>query len=295
MLSAALDPARVDAIFISVPHDLHTPLVLAAAEAGLHVVVEKPLAVDLPAAERAVAVAAAAGVTLSVCLPYRYEPAVRTARALVDAGALGERRGAAVVFHADKPPSYWTSGFSGRASSSWRTSRERAGGGVLMMNLLHYLDLVTHIAGARPAWVCGAGRTNPGAEVEDGVALSVGFHGGAIGSFSACSSTPGAPRNRFELWGDTGTLRLEPDPAVYTQRAIDSVATGRWSPLVADDGSSSIRRIFVERFAAAVLAGRAPDVTAGDGLATQAFVDAAYRSIEEGRPVDVPASERAPV
>lgn len=126
------------------------------------------------------------------------------------------------------------------------------------------------------------------------MALSVGFHGGAIGSFSACSRTPGAPRNRFELWGDTGTLRLEPDPAVYTQCAIDGVATGRWSPLVADDGSS-IRRIFVERFAGAVLAGRAPDVTAGDGLATQAFVDAAYRSIEEGRAVDVPTSERAPV
>ena len=292
-LEEALDPRRADAAFISVPHDLHAPLVARAAEAGLHVVVEKPLGVDLAAAADAAAAAAAAGVTLSVCHAFRYEATVRTARRLLAAGAIGALRGVNVVFHADKPASYWVGGFSGRANSDWRASRERAGGGVLIMNLLHYLDLACHITGAVPAWVAGVARTDEGAEVEDGVALSVGFDGGAIGSFSASASTRGAPRNRFELWGDVGTLRLSPDAAVYTQRAVDDVATGRWSPLDVEP-ETDVRRLFVERFADAVLAGRQPDVTADDAVAVQAFVDAAYRSIEERRPIDLRAPARIP-
>ena len=292
-LEDALDPERVNAAFISVPHDLHATLVSRAAAAGLNVIVEKPLGVDLAAANEAAEAAAAAGVTLSVCYPYRYEPAVAAARRLVEAGALGVIRGAAVVFHADKPQSYWVGGFSGRAVSGWRASRERAGGGVLMMNLLHYLDLVTFVGGVAPAWVTGAGRTQPDAEVEDAVALSVAFRGGAIGSFSASASTRGAPPNRFELWGDEGTLCIEPNPVVYTERAIDGVATGRWTPL-ADLPGVDVRRIFVERFAEAVQTGRPPDVTAADGLSVQAVIDAAYRSIEGGAPVHVETPELYP-
>lgn len=292
-LEEALDPSRVDAAFISVPHDLHAPLVERAAEAGLQVVVEKPLGIDVAAAERAIAATAAAGVTLSVCHAYRYEGTVRTARRLIAAGALGAVAGVAVVFHADKPASYWRGGFSGRAASDWRGSRERAGGGVLIMNLLHYLDLTTHITGLEPSWVAGVARTPAGAEVEDGVALCVGFDGGAVGSFSASATTRGQPANRFELWGEVGTLRLSPDAAVYTERALDAVPTGRWAPLDVAAGLD-LRRIFVERFADAILNGRPPDVTAADGLAVQVFVDAAYRAIEEGRPVHLAAHEPAP-
>ena len=197
------------------------------------------------------------------------------------------------MFHADKPPSYWSGGFSGRATSGWRERRSRAGGGVLIMNLVHYVDLIRYVAGAEPAWVSGIARADDGAEVEDAVALSVGFAGGAIGTLSASASTRGAPRNRFELWGDVGTLRLSPDAAVYTQRAVDDVATGRWSPLDVEP-ETDVRRLFVERFADAVLAGRQPDVTADDAVAVQAFVDAAYRSIEERRPIDLRAPARIP-
>lgn len=290
-LDEALDPARADAVFLSVPHDLHAPLAVRAARAGLHVVVEKPLSSEMAGAEEAVAAASAAGVALSVCLSFRYDATVRAARRLAAAGALGPLRGATVVFHADKPPSYWAGGFSGRATSGWRESRSRAGGGVLIMNLVHYIDLIRHVACVEPAWVSAIARTDDGAEVEDAVALSVGFAGGAIGALSASASTRGAPRNRFELWGEAGTLRLEPDPAVYTERALDGVPAGRWTA-IAHDGAGDDRRIFVERFAAAVLAGRAPEIGPQDGLAAQAFVAAAYRSIEEGRPVTIDAPGR---
>jgi predicted dehydrogenase len=276
----------VDAAFISVPHDAHAPLAIRAAEAGLHVVVEKPLAADLPAGEAAVAAAAEAGVELSVCFSYRYYRAVRSALALARAGGLGPLRGANLAFHVDKPASYWVGGFSGRATSDWRASRARAGGGVLIMNMTHYVDLVRYIAGGEAVWVAGAGRTDEGAEVEDAVALSVAFEGGAIGSFCGSASTRGASPNRFEIWGELGTIRLEPDAAVYTEMAIDGITPGEWTPLAHEDRDDT-RRVFVEAFADAVLAGRIPDINAADGLASQRFLDAAYRAISEGQAVRV--------
>jgi predicted dehydrogenase len=286
-LEQALDPARVDAVFLSVPHDLHAPLVARAAEAGLHVVVEKPLANDLAGAREAADAARAAGVALSVCFPYRYEPPVVAARELVRAGALGSMRGAAVLFHADKPDAYWLGGFSGRARSDWRGSLERAGGGVLIMNLTHYVDLLRHVTGLEPARVSATARAREGSEVEETITATIEFAGGAIGSLLASAATRGAPSNRFEAWGESGAVRFEPEPALYTERAVDGVVPGRWSALPEDPAVDS-RRLFVDRFSAAVLESRPPDVTAGDGLAVQAFVEAAYRSAgAEGRPVEI--------
>jgi len=280
-LEGALDPARVDAAFLCVPHDLHAPLVQEAAAAGLHIVVEKPLANDLAGARHAVDAAAEAGVALSVCFPYRYEPAMQMARDLVHGGALGELRGATVVFHADKPESYWVGGFSGRAQSGWRSNLARSGGGVVIMNLTHYLDFIQYVTGARPSRVQAVLRRSPGSEVEDGVAMTVEFEGGALASISGSASTRGAPASRFELWGDDGTLRLEPEPSIYSERAVGGAPAGRWCSLP-EDPDFDARVPFVEEFAAAVLEGRAPEVSAADGLAVQEWVEAAYRSAEHG-------------
>lgn len=285
-VEAALDPSRADAVFLSVPHDLHAPLAAQAARAGLHVVVEKPLSTDLASGREAVAAAAAAGVRLSVCFSYRYHRAVQAARVLVEAGALGELRGVNVVFHTDKPASYWHGGFSGRAPSDWRASRARAGGGVLIMNLTHYVDLVRYLTGAEPLTVSGVERTDRGAEVEDSVALAIGWSDGAVGTISGSASTRGTPPNRFELWGDAGTLVLEPAPAIHTERVVDGVEPGAWTPLASED-ERDVRCEFVERFAHAVAAGEQPDVSAADGLAVQAFVDAAYAAAASGERVAV--------
>jgi predicted dehydrogenase/NADPH:quinone reductase-like Zn-dependent oxidoreductase len=284
-LTEALDPARVDAVLLSVPHDLHLPLVEQAAAAGLHVVVEKPLAVDLASARACVEAADKAGVVLSVCFPYRYEAAPAAAHALADAGAIGAFRGAAVLFHADKPPSYWHGGFSGRARSDWRASRARSGGGVMIMNLTHHVDLLRHVTGCEALEVTAHVRRELGQEVEDGVVATVRFDGGAIGTLSASASTRGAPPSRVELWGELGTLQLEPEPRVYTDVALPGVLSGRWNTLPTDPVDE--RTVYVERFASAVLEGREPDVTGEDGVAVQALVEAVYRSAESGGPEQV--------
>lgn len=279
----ALDPDRVDAVILAVPHDLHAPLVTQAARAGLHVVVEKPLGVDLRAARRAALAAERTGVLLSVCFPYRYGAGPAAARALAVAGALGPLRGAAVVFHADKPASYWVGGFSGRATSPWRAQRDRAGGGVMIMNLTHHVDLLLHLTGAVVEQVAAVARTAPGQEVEEAIAATLTFTGGAVATVIGSSSTRGAPPSRLEIWGELGTLQLEPEARLWTERALPGVVPGRWNALP-EDGQDDVRTAYVEHFAAAVLDGRPPDVSAQQALAVQAVVDAAYRSVASGRP-----------
>ena len=285
-IDEVFDSEAIDAVFLSVPHDLHAPMVERAAEAGLHVIVEKPLASDIAGAKRAIAAASGAGVALSVCFPFRYEPKIVAARALAEAGALGELRGATIVFHADKPPAYWSGGYSGRASSDWRARRDRAGGGVFIMSVTHFIDFLRHVAGAETEIVSSIGRNDEGIEVEDSISIAVGFAGGGVGTMFGSASTPGAPSTTFEMWGDLGTIRLEPDATVFTERAVAGVTPGRWCALPADDGSDP-RTIFVERFVDAVIAGEEPEVSAADGLAVQAVVEAAYRSMESGRSVTI--------
>jgi 2-desacetyl-2-hydroxyethyl bacteriochlorophyllide A dehydrogenase len=288
---ALLASADVDAVWLSVPHHLHAPLAVAAAEAGKHVIVEKPPANDLAGAVEIVEAAERSGVVLSVCFPQRYQPGVVAAKRLIDAGALGLVSGSTTRFLADKPPSYWLGGFSGRAISDWRSSRAKAGGGVLIMNLSHYLDLARHLSGLEAELVHAVTGAHAGAEVEDTVSISFSYENGAVGSVFGSAALPGnrGGLSELALWGTEGYVAVEPTPEIYTRRAIAGLRTGRWQsfgPLPQVD----IRAVFMSRFATAVARNLSPDITPADALAVQAFVEAAYRSMESGtgiRPTDL--------
>jgi 2-desacetyl-2-hydroxyethyl bacteriochlorophyllide A dehydrogenase len=279
--------ADVDAIFLAVPHHLHAPLAITAAEAGKHVIVEKPLANTLAGAKQMVEAADRAGVVLSVAFPHRYEPHAVAARRLVLAGALGDVGGTLVKYFADKPASYWLGGFSGRTVSSWRSSREQAGGGVLIMNISHLLDLVRHVTGLEVDTCTAATATLDGpAEVEDTVSLTLRYENGAIGALFGSSALRGNRGGSVEVhaWGRDGSLELEPSPRVYTTRAADGLRTTRWNSL-AGFPTRDLRAVYVSRLASAITRGEEPDITAADGLAVQALIEAAYRSSDDREPV----------
>jgi 2-desacetyl-2-hydroxyethyl bacteriochlorophyllide A dehydrogenase len=281
-----LERDDVDAVLIASPHHLHYPLGAAAASAGKHVIVEKPLAHNLPAAVELVQAADRAGVVLSVCFPQRYAASVIVARRLIAAGALGETFGVLLNFFMDKPPSYWIGGFSSRAHSDWRGSREQAGGGVLIMNLSHYVDLIRHLTGLEVEAVSsGAQSSEQTAEVEDAVSVTVRYANGALGSLFANAALRGSGiRSELRLWGPAGHLALEPDPLVYTSRALDGLKTNRWQTF-GRLPETDTRAAYFSRLATALEQKRAPDVTASDALAVQAFIQAAYRSSELGQSI----------
>ena len=278
---------QVDAVFICVPHHLHEPMALLAIAANKHVIVEKPLASDLQSALSIVRASERAGVTLSTCFPQRYDPAVLVGRHLIAEGALGEVSGSLVRVLMDKPPAYWFGGYSSRAHSTWRLSRAKAGGGVLIMNVCHYLDLVRHLAGVEVTGVSSQSSTTDGDfDVEDAISVSMRYANGAIGSVVASSTVRGTMSNEVQLWGQEGHLVIEPHPRLFSLRHTEENRASRWQHL---DRLPSVngRAAYITRLASAIDRGQAPDVSPADAVAVQALIEAAYKSSEVDQTIRV--------
>ena len=138
---------QVDVVCVNSPNACHAPHAISAAGSGKHVIVEKPMAIDLAGADRLIAGCREAGVALSVGYCFRNAPEIRTARHLVEQGLLGRILTVQLTCYLDKPPSYWGAGYTGRAYSPWRATLEGSGGGVLIMNMSHQLDQIRYIVG----------------------------------------------------------------------------------------------------------------------------------------------------
>ncbi len=291
-----LDRSDVDAVVVSVPHYLHAPVAETAIAAGKHVVVEKPLANTLESAVQMNCAAEAAGVALSVCFPQRYDPSVVISRRLIERGAIGRFEGATIRLYLDKSPAYWLGGFSGRIQSHWRRSKQGAGGGVLIMNLSHHVDLIRHLGRVEADTVLATGGAmNNSAEIEDSISVGIRFDNGAVGNLSGFSSVRGTTHDEIGLWGETGHVMVMPEPRVYSLRAIPGLRTSRWQTY-GTLPPPRIRAVFFTRLGTAISEGFPPDVTGRDGIAVQAVIEAAYRSMESEsseRPIELIADVSA--
>jgi predicted dehydrogenase len=148
------------------------------------------------------------------------------------------------------------------------------------MNLSHYVDLVRCLTGLDADSVTAVTSTfDPESEVEDSVAVAVRFSNGALGSILGSSATPGYRSGHTELavWGSHGHIVLEPEPRLYTLTAMEGIRTNRWQSF-GELPSRNIRAVYMSRLATAIHCGEQPDVTGEDGLAVQAFLEAAYES-----------------
>ncbi|MFI6908720.1 Gfo/Idh/MocA family protein [Nonomuraea sp. NPDC050394] len=269
-LEEMLSRTDLDAVIIATPHDTHEQVALAALAAGKHVLLEKPLAHDLGSARRIAAAAAGAGTTVSVLFPLRADPRFRRARTAVRQGRIGTPLGAAASYAVHKPTSYFRGGFSQRAISSWRLSKARAGGGFLIMNVIHHVDAIRSLLDAECDSVYAEMAPSAIApEVEDTVAVILRF-GQVVATLTGGASVPGGDGQRLHLWGAAGQVRVLPDHAVTSAGEIPPVEPPR--------AGADPRVTAISRFAAAARDGAAPDVTVRDALAVQAIVTAAYRS-----------------
>ena len=288
---AVLDEKTVDAVLISTPHHLHAEQAVKAASAGKHILVEKPLAHSLEDATRIVTAAKKAGVSLSPCLELRYLPHMVKARRLVDEGALGDVLGATLAYHLYKPPFYWQRGYSG-GTSNWRDRWETAGGGVLIMNAIHYLDWLLYLTGLKVTEVSARYAAMQGSmDVEDTLVMWLTFENGALATLNTSSCVQGLHQppefTDCRIWGTQGHLSLTPPFQMYSSRIVDGKRPERWHSLEPLPKLYSPDVEFLEHFSDAVLNGRQVDITGEDGLRLQAVIDAAYRSSREGRSLTV--------
>lgn len=212
----------VDAVIVATPHYQHTTLGIAAFEAGLHVMVEKPISAHKADAERlSAAHSKHPELIFGGMFQLRVEPRYEKIRALIRNGDLGE------IVRVNWVNTDWFRGEAYYASSAWRATWKGEGGGVLLNQCLHNLDVLQWLLGspARVRGFCQLGRFHQ-IEVEDNVTAYLEWPNQATGVFvSSTGEAPGA--NRFEIVGTRGTLVLENGKLVLTRNAADMIDYSR--------------------------------------------------------------------
>lgn len=279
----------VDAVLLSTPHHVHRSMTIAAAEAGKHVLVEKPLATTLEDATAMIAACDQAGVGLTVNYSFRYLSKIRKARQLVKDGALGDITGVQLIAHQFKDRGYWM-GARSNSPDDWRASREKCGGGFLIMTVCHNVDYLQYITGLTPTRVYSEWATlaSPG-DVEDIISVSSRWGNRAVGSLSASSIMRGAEMNEERIWGTNGTMILGPNGlSMYSTRPVDGKRPGKLHTY-RDLPEVNWTGEWIREFVAAVRGAQRPPIGGREGWENLAFILTAYRSMEAGRPLEVPA------
>jgi UDP-N-acetyl-2-amino-2-deoxyglucuronate dehydrogenase len=203
-----------DVAVVLTPHPFHAPIALDCFEAGAHVLVEKPIAVEIAEADQMIAAAEAAGKLLAVNFQHRYRPAIEGARALIDEGVIGN-----VVRVLWIEPWFRTEAYY--RSASWRGTWKGEGGGVLMNQAPHTLDLLCYLVGL-PAKVWGWTRTlRHSMECEDSAQAMFELPNGSPGYF-ATNTIEAGRGGHFEIIGERASLLIEGTRLTLTRFEPDS-------------------------------------------------------------------------
>lgn len=208
----------VDAVVIATPHYQHTTLGIAALEAGVHVMVEKPISAHKADAERLLAVRKKhPQLVFGAMFQFRIEPRYLKLKKLIDDGELGD------IVRINWIITDWYRTEAYYASGGWRATWKGEGGGVLLNQCLHQLDTLQWLVGmpARVRGFCQIGRYH-NIEVEDNVSIFMEWKNGATGIFvSSTGETPGT--NRFEIAGTRGKIVLENNKLTFTRNDADMI------------------------------------------------------------------------
>ena len=284
-LDELLAEDNIDAVYIAVPHHLHAPIAIKAAQTGKHIMVEKPIATTLEDADSMIDECNRAGVFLSVCYIWRYKADVIKAKSLVEDGVIGDVFCISMADISRKSEAYWTGGFSGRTKTDWRGLKEKSGGGILIMNLVHNLDAISYITGLKvERGFAEYGTFNSPAEVEDTITVALRYDNGAVGNILASSVAYGEPYSKNNIYGSDGTIMLGNPLQVYTTKSVKGIKPNKLNKIKLKR-PYLLRQKLVEEFVSAVLAGEQPPITGEDGRKTLEVILAAYQVGERQTPI----------
>jgi predicted dehydrogenase len=272
----------LDAVLVGTPSGVHAEHAAAAARRGLHVLVEKPLEVTVAGVDELLDICAGSGVTLGVFFQDRTSPDLIWLKNQIASGALGAPVLASASVRWYRPPEYY-------ATSSWRGTKTLDGGGALMNQGIHSVDLLLWLLGDVTRTSAFARTALHDIDVEDTVVASMEFASGAIGTLEVTTAAyPGLPR-RIAITGTEGTIVVEGDrvtevalrtppepPAPMRSGSANASAS---SPVVSD--MQGHRRV-IEDFVSAVRDGRTPRCSGAEGRRSVALVEAIYRSASSG-------------
>jgi UDP-N-acetyl-2-amino-2-deoxyglucuronate dehydrogenase len=300
-VGAMLREGGVEAVVIGTPHPLHAEPAVRAAEAGVHVLVEKPMAATLADCDAMLAAANRAGVLLGAISQRRFFEPVRRVKEAIDGGKIGRPALGVFTMYSWREPAYYQ-------SDPWRGRWDTEGGGVLVNQSPHQLDLLLWFMGP-VAEVSGywANVNHPGVEVDDTAVAALRFRNGGLGAIvTSVAQRPGID-TKVHVHGTSGaSVGVETDRGATFIAGVTAIAEPPLNDVWTIPGEEHLLAAFqaedrarfaqidatvhyhalqIRDFLRAVREGRPPLVTGEDGRAVVELFTAIYRSNREGRPV----------
>lgn len=280
-LDGIFSDRTIDAVMILTPPSTHLDLVRRAAAAGKHILLEKPLEISPERCAALVAAAERAGVKLGVVLQHRFRPVSVTLKELIDSGRLGDLVGASAFLRNWRPQSYY--------DQPGRGTRERDGGGVLLTQGIHTLDLLISLAGL-PREVFAYTATSPihRMETEDMVTSAVRYAGGALGTIAATTCAyPGLP-DMIDIIGAKGSASLNGTSLAvrfHDGETLDIDDDAAGGGVGADPMAfpHDHHRAVLADFLDAIQTSREPLVSGREALKVHGLIEAMLRSAQSGK------------
>ena len=286
----------VDVVIVSLPSGLHADVTIAASNAGKHALVEKPIEINLERADRMIGVCRANNTKLGVIFQMRFGIVARTLKEAVDSGRLGRVFLGDAVDKSSRTTAYYN-------SAAWRGTRELEGGGCLMTQSIHIIDLLQYLMGPVRSVMGRVATHVHDIEIEDTATAVVTFDSGATGIIESTSSVRTALKSRVELHGDRGTVvanaqydkfllwdvegdegRVQVEPSFELSDIDDPWAYPQ-----------SRHRIQLQDMVDAMREDRDPVLTGEDARVPLAIIMAIYDSSREGREVFLDSYQPASV
>ena len=296
---ALIRSGEVDAVIIATPHYQHTTLGIAALAQGLHVMVEKPISVHKADAERLIAAhRQRPQLVFGAMFQLRTEPRYVKIKRLITSGELGG------IARVNWLMTDWFRTEAYYASGGWRATWKGEGGGVLLNQCPHNLDILQWLCGvpARVRGFCQLGRYH-NIEVEDNVTAYLEYAGGATGVF--ITSTGEAPgTNRLELAGTRGKVVLENNRLTFTRNEMSMLEFSRtakggfarhevWNAEIPFENAPAQHATLMQNFVDAILDGTPLIAPAEEGLHSVELANAILYSSLTGQTIELPLDAAA--
>jgi UDP-N-acetyl-2-amino-2-deoxyglucuronate dehydrogenase len=293
-LDALLADPDVEVVTICTPSGLHMEPAVAAAKAGKHIIVEKPLDITLKRCDAMIGAAKKAGVVLSTIFPSRFHKSSQLVKQAIDKGRFGRLTMGDAYVKWFRTQEYYDSG-------AWRGTWKLDGGGALMNQAVHSVDLLLWFMGpALEVTAFAATLAHQRIEVEDVVVATVRFANGALGVIEASTATWPGELKRIEISGDAGSAIVrEEDLAVWKfakeTKADDTIRQSMASRTQTGGGAADPKAIGhhghtlqFQDVLAAIKKGKQPLIDGPEGRKAVELILAIYKSAETGKPVKLP-------
>jgi predicted dehydrogenase len=287
-LSELLAVPEIEAVTVATPSGAHLDVVCEAAKAGKHILCEKPLEISVERVDAMIKCCRENNVILSSIFQTRFYRAVQVIKKAFDAGRFGKMVLSSMQMRWFRNEDYF-------AKSSWHGTWRMDGGGVLMNQAVHSLDMMLYLNGAPAEVFAFAGTLSHDIEVEDNLCAAIKYRNGSMGTIEVSTSCqPGFPR-RAEFSGTKGSVTIEEDTITRWEfvdalpedddirrefcRAAD--AKGGSSPANVDVDGHAVQ---ISALAAAIRGGSVVEMDGSEGRKAVELVCGIYESVRSGKP-----------